>query len=386
MKRGGGGVDSGPVSPDTPPPFTGNALENNEEEWDGLGIKTTDPGRERSAAVFIDAVHGQSALWGNVLGPVADDCDPVHILGNLIGTNEWASDHAGGVGGNELVLRSTLHKHAGDTSWRMCLGAGEVLALNSPGEWTSSTSDHILRAGVFSQEPALRAAYEHQGRLVSSAGLTYGMWRAIGSPQNAGEAAARLNEAFSGARALTGHGKCFAFGYAPDYTAGPVFADTFFELVPSWTTAPVACPFDQILSIRTGGGRSGRAFFNDVRNPCNFVDSLSYTAYGVKAVVKGSVLTMLATVPDGPLVRMLPYYRRVYVERGEKPLVGHRVYDALGDRRFVPSESLVDEALSDGAVGEPLDGRVLRFRPEDGEYALLGDRGFFRSIKEGHGA
>jgi hypothetical protein len=264
--------------------------------------------------MFLPSLHGQVKVWQQHMHKRSFACGRVIQLGNLIGANHHVADTSEEYGYNNSMLTEIIeHVILGNEhlNWVQLIGINEMMALNFPDEWTNKRSNRFLREAWFGDNPVFTVAYAFKGRLVTHAGLTYGEWLSIGSPQNAEDAARALNEKYTG-KLYTGHG--FLLGDPPNYAASPITADPAHETYPSWVTAPVAMPFDQIHGANSLNSAEERDQL-DEWHLLSYADDVSMERYGSIITIKGRRLLAVDAKLQGEPTDRLRYPRAVYIER-----------------------------------------------------------------------
>lgn len=264
-----------------------------------------------ATTLFIPSLHGQYKVWKNDLESVVKSSDEIIQMGNLIGCTDFAKDNSQS-GPNEAVLKFTVIQKARLDNWTQLIGPNEIMALNFPDEWTNDSSNHILRTGWLSEDGVFKVSTVNKNRLVTHGGLTYGEWLSIGSPQTAQEASDRLNEKYL---ATVYQGSCFNLGDPPNYAANPIWADPVMELIPSWITAPVACPFDQLHGSGSLNTPEGRAQCNNKVSPVHYVDKIRFNTSGAISVIKGAEISSIDYNLPGEIITSIPRPFRMYVEK-----------------------------------------------------------------------
>lgn len=261
--------------------------------------------------LFIPSLHGQYKVWKNDISPVARTTDVIIQMGNLIGCNDFVKDNVQS-GANEATLSSILAKRSKLENWTQLIGPNEIAALNFPDEWTNDSSNHVLRNAWTGNTKVFKIATVDKNRLVTHGGLTYGEWLNIGSPVSPDEAARILNEKYS---ETVYQGPCFKLGDPPNYAANPIWADPIMEFIPSWVTAPVACPFDQINGSGSLNTSDGRIQCNDKKSPLHYVDKVRFNTSGSIVTVKGAEMMSIDYDLPGEIVASIPRPFRMYVEK-----------------------------------------------------------------------
>lgn len=146
-----------------------------------------------------------------------------------------------------------VDRYLGDQpeQWVQLAGNHEAQYLRDPAfEWPErigADAQDTIRAWWSDRAMRVAAAVEAGGEqwLITHAGLTEGFWRrALGSPVDAAGAARALN-GFAGTHddVLFSAGQMLGGGGA-NLSAGPLWAATATELVPSWLRTPL--PFSQV--------------------------------------------------------------------------------------------------------------------------------------------
>jgi len=151
-----------------------------------------------------------------------------------------------------------------------------------------------------------------KGRLVSHGGLTHGLWREIGSPATAQEAADALEELY---RNTIYQGDSYALGHAPNFSANPIFADPLLETYPSWITAEEPCPFGQIHGAANLNTTRGQLLRGETSSYFGWLDRVLYKPYGSIAEIKGTQFIGLYLGLPLEEVRWLPESWSLYMEQ-----------------------------------------------------------------------
>lgn len=267
---------------------------------------------------FIPDLTGHAAVWRSISGILdTQDVDRIIQLGNIIGCNDIMKD-ASDTGINQYenrngyVLNEILVERRGTLQDNLItlIGENEIAALNFPYEWTNVESVSLIREAWLGENPTLFVAAAEKNRLVTHGGLTYGEWLSIGAPGTPVEAAGRLNEKYSGS---IYQGGCAKLGDPPNFAANPIWADVMSETAPSWVTAPVACPFDQITAGGANNDR-GREYVNSVFSPVHLADKVRYPTTGSVIVVKGSEIIGIDLNLPREDIKNIPRPYRLYVE------------------------------------------------------------------------
>lgn len=139
------------------------------------------------------------------------------------------------------------------THWVQLAGNHEAQYLREPAfSWPETIGDDAiaaLRSWWSSGLMRVAVAVHSDGEdfLVTHAGLTEGYWRrALDAPDSATHAAAAINAFIGTHDDVLFHAGEMLGGGEPDLSAGPVWAGTATELVPSWLGAGRPLPFSQI--------------------------------------------------------------------------------------------------------------------------------------------
>ena len=232
--------------------------------------------------LFIGDLEAQYRICRNELElsllPAVSD---VISLGNLVSCSDLAADDVE-LGRNEAVL--TFWDRISIPKTRL-IGRNEIAALNFPRQWTNNLSNNFLRDGWLSEEPTFVVATVNKGRLVTSAGLTHGLWQEIGRPETAEEAAKILNEMYF---QTMYQGPSFLIEGKPNLSANPIWADAVLELYPSWILAEDKCPFDQIHGADSLNSKRARAMIAEEDHPLHYVDKVSFRKFGSLAHINGA--------------------------------------------------------------------------------------------------
>lgn len=261
--------------------------------------------------LFLPSLNGQYKVWHNSIVSTLKTADHTIQMGNVMGCNDFVKDNHR-QGANEAMLKFTILQKAKHNNWTQLIGPNEMLALNFPDQWTNDTSNHILRKSWLSEDPVFKVSTVNKNRLVSHGGLTYGEWLAIGSPETAELASRLLNEKYA---ETIYQGPAFKLGDPPNYSANPIMADPTMELLPSWVTAPVACPFDQIYGSGSLNSDEGRESANNKLSPIHYADKLRFNTSGSIALIKGATLTAIELNLPPEITTSVPRPFRLYVER-----------------------------------------------------------------------
>lgn len=233
---------------------------------------------------FIGQLNGQYKIVQDHLPKALGRCTSSYIMGNILGFNEYASDHQN-VSPNERTLKTIQLLLMSHSNMNLLIGPNELQALNYPDEFTNRESIGILIDWWMGQKEQMKICYADKGRLVSHGGLTYHTWVALGSPSTAEEAAQAVNEHYAH---RIHHGPCFKLGYRPTYTASPAWADPLMETYPSWITCGDEMPFDQIHSSTSLSSHVGRRKSSDENDPLYYIEDKQLNpAFGSIAIIGG---------------------------------------------------------------------------------------------------
>ena len=135
--------------------------------------------------------------------------------------------------------------------WIQLLGNHEAQYLRQPlFEWPEQVSDESVATlrrwwEVGQMRAAASIVTETEGFLVTHAGLTSDFWRrTLAAPHSPEQAAAALNSLAGTADDVLLRAGTMLQGRRPDRSAGPIWAATGTELIPSWMG--VVLPFSQL--------------------------------------------------------------------------------------------------------------------------------------------
>lgn len=264
--------------------------------------------------LFIAELRGNPKLWKNVVAQEAQSADRIVQLGNLLSHYTTRSD--GEVNGPNLELMRLVsaYRYTQD-DWLQLAGPNELMALNSPGVFTNEITDRLLREAWFrtsaNPEPWLQIAAVEKGRLLTHGGLTHGLWKEIGSPATADEAAAALEDRY---RNTLYQGDGFSLGHAPNYSANPIWADPLMETYPSWITAEENCPFGQIHGSTNLNTTRGNLLRGEEGSPLRWLERILLKPYG--SIVSIGSAQFIGLYLGLPLekVRWLPEGVSLYME------------------------------------------------------------------------
>lgn len=259
--------------------------------------------------VIIPSLNGQYKVWRSYVSPNILLADKVIQTGNLLGCNDEVGDYKEDRGSNMLLSQEIIDGLAREKNWVQLLGANEMMILNFPDMWTNNRTNAIIREAWL--DGILKIAVEDKGRLVTSAGLTYGCWLDLGRPDTASECADMLNKKFKDSLF---HGSGYILGDPPSFYASPVMADYVHEVIPSWITGREPCPFDQVTGFSLQS-ISGRIMMNADESYLRYVDGVTYPTSGSTTVVKGSTFIGVDLgLPADRSVTAIPRPFRIHTE------------------------------------------------------------------------
>ena len=265
--------------------------------------------------LYLPDIPGQFKLWKK---EVINSTQRAHFtiqMGNFISCDDDIKDSENS-GPNQKLLEFIFLWRSTDPRWTQLVGPNEIVALNNPSSWTNLRSQSFLQGSWLSKTPKMFTATSNRGRLVTHGGLTYGEWRNIGYPETAEEAVEKLNQKY---KTTLYQGPCYRLGDIPNYEANPIWADPVMELVPSWITAPVQMPFDQIISSGPINGIFGTAAMDNKTSPMFYVDKIQNYKYGSKVWVKEMAFISLdLKLIPGKIADNLPKESAFYVEKTKK--------------------------------------------------------------------
>ena len=265
--------------------------------------------------LFIAELLGNPELWKNVVAQEAQSADRIVQLGNLLSHYTVRPDERDS-GPNLQLMRLVNAYRYTQEDWLQIAGPNELLALNAPTAFTNEKTNRILRESWFrtseNPQPWMAVAGVDKGRLVSHGGLTHGLWREIGSPATAQEAADALEELY---RNTIYQGDSYALGHAPNFSANPIFADPLLETYPSWITAEEPCPFGQIHGAANLNTTRGQLLRGETSSYFGWLDRVLYKPYGSIAEIKGTQFIGLYLGLPLEEVRWLPESWSLYMEQ-----------------------------------------------------------------------
>jgi len=264
--------------------------------------------------LFIAELLGNPELWKNVVAQEAQSADRIVQLGNLLSHYTVRPDEGSG-GPNLQLMRLVNAYRYTQEDWLQIAGPNEMLALNAPGTFTSENTDRLLRESWFrtsaNPNPWMAVAGVDKGRLVSHGGLTHGLWRELGSPTTAEEAAEALDERY---RNTVYQGDGYSLGHAPNFSANPIWADPLLETYPSWITAEESCPFGQIHGAANLNTPRGQLLRGEDSSYFSWFDRVLHKSYGSIAEIKGTSFIGLFLGLPLKEVRWLPEAWSLYME------------------------------------------------------------------------
>lgn len=248
--------------------------------------------------LFIAELQGQYTLWQNLIGEACNRADKIVQMGNIISAYPSIRDGIQTKSGTFLTLNSQILRYiqvyrATQPNWTQLVGKNEIIALNQAhfdvGEenrkkLTEKEADKILRRAWFGDDAWMKVASVDKGRLLTHGGLTYGMWKQIGSPKTAEEAAAALQERFE--KTLF-QSKSFNTGHPPNFSADPIWANSLTEVYPSWVTADEEAPFGQVHTGIPMSAPLGVELIRDDWGLLQYVDDIRYANYGSMTRIGG---------------------------------------------------------------------------------------------------
>lgn len=267
--------------------------------------------KQYTRTLFLAGLFGQYKIWKNSIVQELQSSDKIIQLGNFIGCNDFAKDNEQ-LGPNEAITKFLfLFKSTAD-KWEQLAGDQEIAALNYPDEWTNNSTRQILRNAWFHEDPKMKTAIVHNKRLITHGGMTYGEWVNIGKPKTPEEAAKLLNEKY---KHTLYQGPSYKLGSPPNYSANPIWCDPLMEYYPSWITAPVPMPFDQIHSDNSINTEDGRAMLADKTNPIHYIDQTLYRKFGSISYINGMQTTAIHIPLPGKIIKKIPDVYSIYVEK-----------------------------------------------------------------------
>lgn len=266
---------------------------------------------EYDKTLFLTGLNGQYKVWKKDGSRASNKVNEIFQMGNLIGCNPIVADKKD-FGANEALLKFILLYRATQPEWVQLVGSNEIAALNNPEEWTNQTSRKILRDSWLGSNPNMVVAAVSKNRLVTHGGLTYGEWKNIGSPTSVFEAADRLNEKYLG---TLFQGPAFKLGYAPNYSANPIWSDPLMETYPSWITSEEQMPFDQIHGANNLNSERGRLLLGNPENPLYYIDKTRFRKWGSIVEVKNMFFTAVELDFPVELISSVPEGKSFYIEK-----------------------------------------------------------------------
>lgn len=264
--------------------------------------------------LFIAELLGNPELWKNVIAQEAQGADRIVQLGNLLSHFTVRKD-GDETGPNLQLMRLVNAYRYTQDDWLQIAGPNEMLALNAPGVFTNGNTERLLRESWFRTEdnpdPWMKIAAVDKGRLVSHGGLTHGLWREIGSPETAEEAADALEYRY---RNTVYQGAATNLGGPPNFSANPIWADPLLETYPSWITAEEPCPFGQIHGAANLNTARGQILRGESSSYFKWFDRVLYKPYGSISEIRGTQFIGLYLGLPLEQVRWLPESWSLYLE------------------------------------------------------------------------
>lgn len=262
--------------------------------------------------LFIPSIPGQHKLWLNTIAKEATLSSATFQLGNFIGIGDHFKEHDGMPGLNEKMVRAILHNRSKQDNWGQLVGPNEIVALNSPYEWTNKNTRKALRDAWMAEQPLMYTALVHDERLITHGGLTYGEWVAIGRPQTAIEAAKLLNAKYA---QTVYQGECFKLGNGPNFAANPIWAHPYWELYPSWVTTTEVLPFDQLIGSGSLNNPEGREAVSQPGSPLGYLEKIRYRLWGASVFIRGQkIISLDLQLPLEP-ISSLKGASQLYLEK-----------------------------------------------------------------------
>lgn len=263
--------------------------------------------------LFIAELLGNHELWKNVVAQESQEADRIVQLGNLF-ANYSVREYVEANSQNLKLMRLVNAYRYTQEDWVQIAGPNEMIALNDSGA-ADSDAHRLLRESWFKTEdnpnPLMKTAAVDKGRLITHGGLTYGLWRDIGSPETAEEAANALNEVY---RNTVFQGECFNLGHAPNFSSNPIWANPLYETYPSWLTSGEICPFGQIHAGSNLNSEQGRLLRGEDSSYFKWFDRVLYKPYGSIAQIKGTQFIGIQLNLPLQQVRLLPDGSTLYME------------------------------------------------------------------------
>lgn len=269
---------------------------------------------EYDRTAFIAKINGQYKIARNHLPKVIGRSDRSYFMGNMVGFNEYASDHNSDTPNQNTITTINLMRQTYDVT--LLAGPNEMACLHYPDEYTSDTTIEILSHWWFAKNNVLKVAAADRGRLISHGGLTYLAWKEIGSPKTAEQAAELINEKYGKSER---HTSAYQLGFAPSYRASPVWADPLMETYPSWITSGEAMPFPQIHSRTSLSSFVGRKKMNDEVDPLYFLEKKKlYPTFGSTATISGKQMTAIDLDIGDKILTSIPKPKNFFIEKRVK--------------------------------------------------------------------
>lgn len=262
--------------------------------------------------LFVPDLKGHFKIWDREVSKVNQKVDEIVSLGNLVGCNDLARDNKDR-GRNQSILKRVAFWKATYPNWYQLVGTNEIMALNYPDEWTNKFSNRMLRGMFLTDDPWGKIAIVNRGRLVTHGGLTYGLWKQLGSPTDVFETANMLNERYHKTLYM---GRCYKFGDPPNFSANPVFAEPLLETYPSWITAEEPMPFDQVHSANSINTADGYELRNTDFSYLKHAEKMRFLGYGGEFYLKngGFFKSIYLDLPFDEVIHTVPRGMNLLIE------------------------------------------------------------------------
>lgn len=261
--------------------------------------------KEAIAAPFKELIlpnlSGQFRIWKSQLRRRADMADRVIQIGNLMGAQENAirpmfrnkTSFNGNAGLVFAIVKMYSRTHPDFT---MLAGTNELAAIFAPDVYMCSekATEYLAENWFDLENGCFRVANVIDDKLLTHRGLTFLQWKEIGEPDNAVDAAARLNELYRG---TTEFADSYLTAGVPNFGADPMWADVYMETYPSWLTSGQDMPFDQIHGGAGVHMQAGRMFLNDKRSFFQFVnkEGIKVRRWGSEVSINGGTFYSVHT-------------------------------------------------------------------------------------------
>ena len=240
--------------------------------------------------LYLPGLYGQWKVWNERVSIISSQVSNVIQMGNIIGFNDSILEKQEGTRNfNSVLLENILTAWATSESWIQLVGPNEIIGLSDKdNNYIDKDSSRFLRDAYFGgdDKPIFKIAHAHNDRLYTHGGLTSGEWTSIGQPDNAYDAADRLNEKYANKLFF---GECIRTGSIPQLDANPVFCDDLHELYPSWLYSKKRCPFEQVIASSLNSVRGQYARKTEM-SPLYWVDDSQ-----IKLPRIGSIMTIRDT-------------------------------------------------------------------------------------------